>query len=108
MKSPTDIVLVKWNILTRKYKVGDWSEYEMIFVSRLKWINSVKLEWYYNTYNEVNIMDEKYKVEWNDVESCLLYYYVRLYLMNFDFLYIKDKKKIINKWCYYDVYTWWA
>ena len=29
MKSPTDIVLVKWNVLTRKSKVGEWSEYEM-------------------------------------------------------------------------------
>ena len=37
VKSPTVIVLVKWNVIEWKYKVGDWSEYEMIFVSRLKW-----------------------------------------------------------------------
>ena len=29
VKSPTDIVVVKWNIVEWKYKVGDWSEYEM-------------------------------------------------------------------------------
>ena len=29
MKSPTVIVVVKWNIVEWKYKVGDWSEYEM-------------------------------------------------------------------------------
>ena len=29
MKSPTVIVLVKWNIIDWEYKVGDWSECEV-------------------------------------------------------------------------------